>query len=173
MQVMVSEVTPKPPGINHKHRQWVKQLDQTMTMVRDEQEKQAAAVKEKEESLRGFATKLRSAILNGEDVTFWKHSTQVKTEKQNAAATNSQPATTTAATTSPPSVPTDQDIQAFVDSVYREAVAKVSTSQPAVAAAQPAAAGGTDTITASPAAVNGEECKPKSAAARPDTPSKV
>lgn len=136
-KVTVAEVREKPPGINVHHRQWVKELDQTMRDHREEAQQAAQQAKEHEQAISQFSEKLRTAILKGHDVSFWKHARKTSRSAEDGEAGSGSESNTgaskagTSGTASQPAItaPTDEEIRKFVDEVYQEAVA-LSPSKP-------------------------------------------
>lgn len=145
---MVSEVAERPPTVTALHKKWVKELDKTLRNQRLEEEERAASAAASAESIKQFNSTLRSAILAGEDVSFWKAAKGKGTGSGEASAAASTAAggsgskEPAAAVAGPKPGLSDQDIADFVEAAYREAQSNLQATLQA--ASQSAAAAGGD-----------------------------
>eukprot|EP00983_Pelagomonas_calceolata_P036142 1130654-Pelagomonas_calceolata.AAC.8 len=70
--VSMSEVTPKPPGINAAHKKWVRKLEGDLAAQKLDDHLKVVQEAAKQRSVGDFSAKLRAAILSEEDTSFWR-----------------------------------------------------------------------------------------------------
>ncbi|KAF5833676.1 hypothetical protein DUNSADRAFT_9947 [Dunaliella salina] len=159
-KVSMSEVTPKPPGINAAHKKWVRQLEGDLAAQKLDGHLRVVQEAAKQKSVGDFSAKLRAAILSEEDTGFWRAARKpaIKTTSpthKGAPATTNKDSRPPAETNSPaPPKGADDtispspkehsaldDLEGFVNSVYEEAAAAKSMSTSHRAADGPASKG--------------------------------
>lgn len=163
MQVHAAHAEPKPASITTQYRQWLASMGDAQRSNRDAHEEHEAREQQRKEAITAFSEKLRTTILNGGKVSeFWKAAGpagSTTASVQQPATTDEPPATTAApdmarlATTA-----AAEDMVEFVDQVYSEATAALTT------ATQPAASASTVPSAApepSPSAQAGPKVRPE------------
>jgi len=71
-QVSMSKAAVKPPSINVHHKKWVRQLESETAAQKLEEHLKAVQEAAKTKNVGDFSEKLRAAILNEDDTSFWK-----------------------------------------------------------------------------------------------------